>query len=88
MGRLINSVTLRVLLKGQTQAKLRGHSRATSSGFNTGVPLEKGSLRVAPQRPLAALSSLELATASPALARLAIGRCDATERNRIFQAAH
>ncbi len=88
VGRLINSVTLRVLLKGQAQAKLRRHSRAMSSRFNTGMPLEKGSLRVAPQRPSAALSSLELATASPALARLAQGRCDATESNRIYRTAH
>ncbi len=88
VGRAVNSVTLRALLKGQTQAKLRRHSRAMSSRFNTGMPLEKGALRVAPQRLLAALSSLELATASPALARLAIRRCDATESHRIYRTAH
>ncbi len=88
VGRLMHSVTLRALLKGQTQAKLRQHSRAMSSGFNTGMPLEKGSLWVATQRPSAALSSLELATASPALARLAIRRCVATESHRMHQAAH
>jgi hypothetical protein len=48
----------------------------------------RGSLRASPQANLAALYSLQLATASPAFARLATLACGLAERYRIYQAAH
>jgi len=61
---------------------------ATSIEFNAGMAFDSDSLRVAPHSASAALISLELASTSPALARLADALCEVTERNRIVRTAH
>ncbi len=55
---------------------------------NTAVAYERGSLRASSQALSAALHSLELAMASPALVRLADRACELAERYIIIPTAH
>ena len=59
-----------------------------SNDLNTAVAYERGSLRAGLQALSTALHSLELAMASPALARLVDRACKLAERYIIIRAAH
>jgi len=61
------------------KARFAGNGRSLAKKCNAESRRHRGSRRAAAQAPWAAFRSLELATASPALARLARGACATAE---------
>jgi len=88
VGRADNNVTLRVSLIRHGKARSCRHSHSMSNDLNTAVAYERGSLRASLQALSTALHSLELAMASPALARLVDRACKLAERYIIIRATH
>ena len=73
---------------GANQGAFRREWRALAKKRNAELRRHSGSRRATAQAPWAALHSLELATASPALARLTHNACAAAECYLICRVAH
>ena len=74
--------------KGSRQGALRGEWQALSKKRNAELIPLRGSPWASPQAKLTVLCSLELATASPALARLVTLACGLAESYRTSRLAH
>jgi len=88
VGCAANSVTLRVSVPVRIKARLAGQGGSLAKRRNAESRWHRHSQRAAAQAPWAVLRSLELATASPALARLAHNACATAESYRISRTAH
>ncbi len=88
MVRVVNKVTLRAAVLGGIKARFAGNGGVPASKRNAESRQHNGSRKTTAQAPQAAFCSLELATASPALARLAHGAGAMAERHLIHRVAH
>lgn len=88
VGHAANSVTLRAAVPVRVKARFAGNGSSLSKKRNAESCRHSGSRRAAAQALWAAFRSLELAMASPALARHAHNACATAERYRISRMAH
>jgi len=88
VGHPVNSVTLRATVPVRIKARFAGNGCSLSKKRNAESRRHSGSQRAAAQALWAAFRSLELAMASPALARLAHNACATAECYRINRMAH
>jgi len=88
VGHAVSSVTLRAAVRARIQARFAGKGGSLVKKRNAESRPHSDSRRATAQALWAALHSLELATASPALARLAHSACAAAEHYRTYRVAH
>ena len=88
VGHADSSVTLRAFVPVRIKARFAGNGRSLAKKRNAESRRHSGSRRAAAQAPWAVFRSLELARASPSLARLAHGACATAECHRTIRVAH